>query len=89
MIPVSFRTLSAGALLLVGLLTSLPLPRAAAQDAGGLQINWEVRNRFRLFREERDFLLHVENARNRSILAAEQSLELQSEGRGWARNMPW
>ena len=52
-----------------------------------MQINWEVRNRFRLFREERDFLLHVENARNRSILAAEQSLELQSEGRGWARNM--
>ena len=52
-----------------------------------MQINWEVRNRFRLFREERDFLLHVESARNRSILAAEQSLELQSEGRGWARNM--
>jgi lysophospholipase L1-like esterase len=46
-----------------------------------------VRNRFRLFREERDFLLHVENARNRSILATEQSLEVQSEGRGWARNM--
>ncbi len=52
-----------------------------------MQISWEVRNRFRLFREERDFLLHVENARNRSILAAEQSLEIQSEGRGWARNM--
>ena len=87
MIPFSFRTLPAGLLLLAGILTSLPLERAAAQSAGAMQISWEVRNRFRLFREERDFLLHVENARNRSILAAEQSLELQSEGRGWARNM--
>ena len=26
-----------------------------------LQISWEVRNRFRLFREERDFLLHAES----------------------------
>src|SRR3954463_5600542 len=87
MTPVSLRRFLAGALLLAGLLTALPLERAAAQDAGAMQISWEVRNRFRLFREERDFLLHVENARNRSILAAEQSLELQSEGRGWARNM--
>ncbi len=52
-----------------------------------MQISWEVRNRFRLFREERDFLLHVESARNRTILASEQALELQSDGRGWARNM--
>ena len=51
-----------------------------------LQISWEVRNRFRLFREERDFLLHTEAARGRSVLAAEQALELQSDGRGWARN---
>lgn len=87
MIPLSFRTLPAGLLLLAGMLMSLPPERAAAQNAGAMQISWEVRNRFRLFREERDFLLHVENARNRSILAAEQSLELQSEGRGWARNM--
>ncbi|MCJ9734561.1 hypothetical protein MOV75_30890, partial [Bradyrhizobium sp. PRIMUS42] len=87
MIPLPLRTLSAGALLLAGILIALPPQRAAAQDAGTLQISWEVRNRFRLFREERDFLLHVENARNRNILAAEQSLELQSEGRGWARNM--
>lgn len=87
MIPSFLRTLSAGALLLAGILIAMPPERASAQDSGALQINWEVRNRFRLFREERDFLLHVENARNRSILAAEQSLELQSEGRGWARNM--
>jgi lysophospholipase L1-like esterase len=51
-----------------------------------LQISWEVRNRFRLFREERDFLLHTESSRGRSILGSEQALELQSDGRGWARN---
>src|SRR5260370_32398783 len=60
----------------------------AAQGApdAPMQISWEVRNRFRLFREERDFLLHADSARGRSILASEQALELQSDGRGWARN---
>ncbi len=53
---------------------------------GAMQISWEVRNRFRLFREERDFQLHTESARGRSVLASEQTLELQSDGRGWARN---
>jgi hypothetical protein len=62
---------------------------AAAQGAPDtpMQISWEVRNRFRLFREERDFQLHAESARDRSVLASEQALELQSDGRGWARNM--
>ncbi|MEN3287457.1 MAG: hypothetical protein V7634_1757, partial [Bradyrhizobium sp.] len=60
---------------------------AAQLGAAPMQISWEVRNRFRLFREERDFLLHVESTRDRSILAAEQGLELQSDGRGWARNI--
>ena len=66
----------------------MPVVPAGAQTAadGPLQISWEVRNRFRLFREERDFLLHVEAARGRSVLAAEQALSLQSDGRGWARN---
>ena len=61
---------------------------AAAQTApdAPMQISWEVRNRFRLFREERDFLLHTDSALGRSILASEQALELQSDGRGWARN---
>ncbi|MGX1428096.1 hypothetical protein [Bradyrhizobium elkanii] len=58
---------------------------ADAQD-NQLQISWEVRNRFRLFREERDFRLHVESGLGRSVLASEQALELQSDGRGWARN---
>jgi hypothetical protein len=66
-------------------------PGAAAQAApatdAAMQISWEVRNRFRLFREERDFLLHVESARGRGILASEQALEPLGDGRGWARNM--
>jgi len=77
------------AILLAAAMAACPLPPAAAQTAtdSTLRISWEVRNRFRLFREERDFLLHVESARGRSILASERALELQSDGRGWARNM--
>jgi lysophospholipase L1-like esterase len=72
----------------VGALGALPPQWTAAQRApdAPMQISWEVRNRFRLFREERDFLLHTESARGRSILSSEQALELQSDGRGWARN---
>jgi lysophospholipase L1-like esterase len=82
--------------LLAGALAALPARWVPAQTApaavqgapdNAMQISWEVRNRFRLFREERDFLLHAENAQGRSILASEQALELQSDGRGWARNM--
>ncbi|MBR1226479.1 MULTISPECIES: hypothetical protein [unclassified Bradyrhizobium] len=74
--------------LLAGALAALSPPPAEAQTApqGAMQIYWEVRNRFRLFREERDFQLHAEASRGRSVLAAEQALGLQSDGRGWARN---
>jgi lysophospholipase L1-like esterase len=53
---------------------------------GSMQLSWEVRNRFRLFREERDFLQHAESMRGGSVLASEQKLGEQSDGRGWARN---
>jgi hypothetical protein len=81
------RTLIRFALLL-GAFGALPIGWAAAQTAatGPMQISWEVRNRFRLFREERDFQLHADTLRNRSVLASEQALEVQSDGRGWARN---
>jgi lysophospholipase L1-like esterase len=76
--------------LFAGALVALPAKWTAAQTAPAasppLQISWEVRNRFRLFREERDFLLHTDSGRDRSVLASEQALELQSDGRGWARN---
>jgi lysophospholipase L1-like esterase len=77
--------LFAGALALPAKWTAAQTAPAAAQGAP-LQISWEVRNRFRLFREERDFLLHTDSGRGRSVLASEQALELQSDGRGWARN---
>jgi lysophospholipase L1-like esterase len=75
--------------LLASVLTALSATWAEAQTAtdAPLQISWEVRNRFRLFREERDFQLHAESNRDRSVLASEQALEVQGEGRGWARNM--
>src|SRR5260370_39782356 len=94
MIRIHIRSMILGALL-VGALGALPTPWAAAQTAAAaaqgapdapMQISWEVRNRFRLFREERDFLLHTDSARGRSILGSEQALELQSDGPGWARN---
>jgi lysophospholipase L1-like esterase len=95
MARIQLRSIIACALL-AGAAASLPPQWVAAQTAPAavqgapdnpMQISWEVRNRFRLFREERDFLLHAENAQGRSILASEQALELQSDGRGWARNM--
>jgi lysophospholipase L1-like esterase len=95
MVRIQLRSLIACALLAGGL-AALPAQWVAAQTAPGvvqgapdnpMQISWEVRNRFRLFREERDFLLHADNAQGRSVLASEQALELQSDGRGWARNM--
>jgi hypothetical protein len=83
MVKIPFRSMMAAALLALALVPQW----AEAQTAGEpLQISWEVRNRFRLFREERDFLLHTDSARAGSVLASEQALELQSDGRGWARN---
>ncbi|MBI3699950.1 MAG: hypothetical protein HY242_05820 [Afipia sp.] len=52
----------------------------------GLSISWEVRNRFRLFREERDFQLQADALNGRTILGSEDALAAQSDGRGWARN---
>jgi hypothetical protein len=89
MVCFSLRAILTGALI-AGALAVAPMPAALAQGATAdapMQISWEVRNRFRLFREERDFNLHVDAMRDRSILSAEDALELQSDGRGWARNM--
>ncbi|WP_407180168.1 hypothetical protein [Bradyrhizobium sp. STM 3562] len=83
------RAILTGAVI-TGALALSPAPHSRAQGLvtdAPMQISWEVRNRFRLFREERDFQLHAEALRDRSILASEDALELQSDGRGWARNM--
>jgi len=60
------------------------LPPAISSD---LRIVWEVKNRFRLFRRESDFLRHVAAQSIKSVLAAEQIMAAESDGRGWARNM--
>src|SRR5262249_55043716 len=67
-------------------------PVASADDVvppanGRPPINWEVKNRFRLFREEKDFLLHAEALQDHSVFDSEEVLARQSDGRGWARNM--
>ena len=67
-----------------------PAPTAPApsiEPATGVVITWEVANRFRLFRDERDFRRHVEAESGRSIFEAEEDLAEASEGRGWARDM--
>jgi len=62
-------------------------PQAAVEPATGVAITWTVANRFRLFREERDFRRHEEAAQGRTVLATEQALAEAADGRGWARDM--
>jgi hypothetical protein len=64
-----------------------PQPAPAVEPATGVAITWEVKNRFRLFRDERDFRRHEEAERGRTVLEAEQALAAATEGRGWARDM--
>ncbi|NVO16650.1 MAG: hypothetical protein HXX10_21710 [Rhodoplanes sp.] len=59
-----------------------PLPEPAV----GVSIDWQVRNGFRLFRDERDFVRHAAAERGRTVLAAEQTLAVDTGGRGWARD---
>ena len=63
--------------------------RAALAQGGvaaGLRIDWEVKNRFRLFRSEADFQRQVAAYRNDGVLGAEERLARASDGRGWARD---
>jgi len=60
------------------------LPPTVSPD---LRIVWEVKNRFRLFRREADFLRHVAAQSIKSVLAAEQIMAGETDGRGWARAM--
>jgi hypothetical protein len=62
---------------------------ARAQGAGveTAHIEWEVKNRFRLFRNEADFARHVAADRGEGVLAAEHRLARETDGRGWARDV--
>src|SRR5439155_17660891 len=72
-------------------LTALLLPawcgESLAQPRGGaVRIEWEVKNGFRLCRNEADFQRHVAAYRGDGVLAAEERLARESHGRGWARD---
>ena len=79
---------AAGAALLATLAVAGP---GAAQVgfASNVVVSWEVKNRFRLFRDERDFRRHAEAAQGRTVLEAEQALAAATDGGGWARPNPY
>ena len=81
-----FRRIAAAILTVLSLAISASASAQPASDSP-FRIEWEVKNRFRLFREEKDFLLHADALSGQSILESEFDLAEQSEGRGWARNM--
>jgi hypothetical protein len=65
-----------------------PITRTSPESASDApHIEWEVKNRFRLFRSDRDFERHVNAYRADGVLAAEHRLETDTGGRGWARTM--
>ena len=66
--------------------TAAPAP-AGPVVAADLRIAWEVTNRFRLFRDERDFRRQAAAYQAGSVLAAEQKLAHDTDGRGWARDV--
>jgi hypothetical protein len=61
-------------------------PAAPLAGTGDFHISWEVKNRFRLFRREADFL-RMAAASGDSVLATEQQLERDSQGLGWAKDI--
>src|SRR3977135_1546304 len=91
---VTFRRLSRplaaiGALLCFGLAGPPAAPSALTPGdaATNFCISWEVKNRFRLFRDAKDFTRHVAVTSAGGILAAEQALAQETAGRGWGRDM--
>ena len=62
---------------------------AFAQQANDatLRIEWDVKNRFRLFRNEADFQRHETAWQGDGVLAAEMRLAKRTDGRGWARDI--
>ena len=62
-------------------------PTAPPAAGPEIRINWQVANRFRLFRNEADFNRLAAVMRGRSVLEAEQMLAAQTDGRGWAASL--
>lgn len=76
-------------IILAAFIVLAPLDTAFAQlaDTGNFHIVWEVQNRFRLFRKDADFQRQEAATRGDGILAAEQRLERESAGLGWAKDV--
>src|SRR4051812_42988149 len=68
-------------------LPSAPLQIQPPELSPNLHIVWEVKNRFRLFRREADFAKHLAAESLKTVLAAEQLMATETDGRGWARAM--
>jgi hypothetical protein len=77
------------AIILAVLISLAPFDAAFAQPsgAGDFHVIWEVKNRFRLFRREADFLRLAAASRGDGVLAAEQRLERDTQGLGWAKDV--
>lgn len=81
------RALAVAALAALLTLPSPVGPAFAQVEEPGLHIDWEVKNRFRLFKRGSDFQRHVAAAGAGSQLAAEHQLENAAGGRGWAQDI--
>jgi hypothetical protein len=73
--------------LILMLITAWCSAETARAQASDLRIEWEVKNRFRLFRSESDFERQVAAYRSDGVLGAEQRLAVKTDGRGWARDV--
>jgi lysophospholipase L1-like esterase len=76
-------------IILAAVLVMAPFDAVFAQlaDTGNFHIHWEVKNRFRLFRREADFLHQVAASRGDGVLAQERRLETATDGEGWAKDV--
>ena len=64
-----------------------PLRQLRSEAGGCCASNGRSGNRFRLFRNEADFLRQVAATRGEGVLAAERRLARETDGRGWARDV--
>ncbi len=58
-----------------------------AQTSTTVSIKWEVKSRFRLFKNEDDFNYMADNHGRDGVLADETALATATNGNGWARRM--
>ena len=81
------RALAVAALAALVVSPSSVGPGFAQTEEPGIHIDWEVKNRFRLFKRSSDFQRHVAAARAGNQFAAEHQLESLTGGRGWAQEI--